>query len=145
MKRLSDNGNTVIEAGPDSAPNRIANVADGINPNDAVNVEQLNAVAPNRKIYKVTLTQSATGTPKETILTNTLSGTPVYSRNGAGDYVATLAGEFPADKTFVIIGSGRVAGKVLEAWRIDESTIAIKTASTDGYLTETAFLIEVYP
>lgn len=52
------------------------------------------------KIYMALLTQSGTDTPVSTVLMNTLGGTVVWTRANAGDYVATLAGAFPVNKTW---------------------------------------------
>lgn len=48
----------------------------------------------NPKIYKALLTQSGTNAPVATVLVNTLSGTPVWSRNGVGDYQMVLSNAF---------------------------------------------------
>jgi len=56
------------------------------------------------KSYIVTLNQSGTNAPVETILTNSLSGTPTWSYDFPGAYTLTLAGEFPDSSKVVIIG-----------------------------------------
>jgi hypothetical protein len=57
------------------------------------------------KIYSALLTQTGTNAPVATILQNTLSGTPVWSRASIGDYRVTLAGEFTLNKTAILIGN----------------------------------------
>ena len=53
------------------------------------------------KVYRALLAQSGTDNPTAIVLENTLSGTPVWTRDGVGTFVATLAGAFTADKTFI--------------------------------------------
>ena len=50
------------------------------------------------KVYRALLTQSGTSAPTVTVLENTLGGTVVWTRNGAGEYYGTLANAFPASK-----------------------------------------------
>ena len=52
------------------------------------------------KVYSALLTQSSTDAPIVVVLENTLSGTPIWSYNGVGNYTAVLPGEFPEDKTW---------------------------------------------
>jgi len=53
------------------------------------------------KVYKALLTQTGTSAPVATVLVNTLSGTPVWSRSSAGTYVLTLASEWQTNKVFM--------------------------------------------
>lgn len=53
----------------------------------------------NVKIYRALITQTSTNTPVATILENTFTGTPTWSRTGAGNYTITLTGQFTAGKT----------------------------------------------
>lgn len=50
-------------------------------------------------VYIATLTQSSTNAPVATVIRNTLGGTVVWTRNGAGSYRATLSGAFTIGKT----------------------------------------------
>ena len=52
------------------------------------------------KVYKALLTQTGTDAPVATVLVNTLSGTPAWSRVSVGYYKLTLASEFTNDKTY---------------------------------------------
>ena len=52
------------------------------------------------KVYKALLTQTGTSAPVATVLVNTLSGTPVWSRDDVGNYYMTLAGEFLSGKIY---------------------------------------------
>jgi len=53
------------------------------------------------KVYTALLTQSGTNPPVAIVLENTLGGTPVWTRDSAGNYNATLSGVFTENKTFV--------------------------------------------
>lgn len=67
-------------------------------------VESAIAAAPSvfpYKLFAFLFNQEATNDPVPTILYNTLGGTPVFTRIGAGYYNITLAGEFPANKTVI--------------------------------------------
>lgn len=52
-------------------------------------------------VYTAILSQSGEQAPEATILKNTLSGTPAWSRTGVGNYKITLAGAFTANKTYI--------------------------------------------
>lgn len=58
------------------------------------------------KVYSAIIAQSGTNPPQVvTLLENTLSGTPVWSRVGVGDYRLTLVGEFTTRKTAILTGN----------------------------------------
>lgn len=60
------------------------------------------------KEYVATVTQSGStpaDAPIPVVLKNTLGGTLVWSRNGTGDYLATLTGAFPTDNKVIILTS----------------------------------------
>jgi len=50
-------------------------------------------------VYAAYLSQSGTDAPVAAVLENTLGGTVVWTRNGAGQYTGTLEGAFTLDKT----------------------------------------------
>lgn len=50
--------------------------------------------------YIALLTQAGVAAPTPTIVSNTLSGVPIWSRVSTGVYYATLVGEFLAGKVF---------------------------------------------
>lgn len=62
------------------------------------------------KKYVALLTQSGTDAPIATILENTI-GAIVWTRGSLGDYIGTLAGAFPQNKTF-IPGFGGIGASV---------------------------------
>lgn len=70
-----------------------------------------NSGGPSYKVYTALLSQSGTDAPVATILENTLGGTPVWTRTGAGYYVCTLNGAFTPNKTFCSAITGPVWGQ----------------------------------
>lgn len=59
------------------------------------------AEATEPKVYVASLTQSGTNAPVATVLKNTLGGTVVWTRDGAGFYIGILSGAFPLNKVFL--------------------------------------------
>lgn len=57
------------------------------------------------KVYTALITQFGTNAPVATVLENTLSGTPVWTRTGVGVYPITLTGAFPNDNKLFILPS----------------------------------------
>jgi len=101
------------------------------------------------KIYKALITQSGTDAPTAIVLENTLSGDLTWSYNTVGVYVATLAGEFTADKTFIF--TGQVAtDTVVSTNRINVDSITLRTYDissaglTDVRLSNNSIEIKVY-
>lgn len=104
-------------------------------------IDEVNNLQPTYAVYTALLTQTAGNAPVATVLQNTLGGTVVWTRNGAGDYVATLTGAFTAGKTAVLkLGDGPdliVAMNALPiyfAYRIDANTVGLATADSAGLL-----------
>ncbi len=91
------------------------------------------------KVYKAKLTQSSTDAPVATIVENTLGGTPVYAFSSTGVFTATLTGAFPLAKTLIVLNSNVVA-----AVRTSDNVITL-TGASNGLLTDTTLIIEVYP
>jgi hypothetical protein len=61
--------------------------------------------------YEALISQSGTSAPTiDSLGVNTLGGNPVASRDGAGLYKLTLAGAFPANKTFAYFTAGSAGG-----------------------------------
>jgi hypothetical protein len=105
------------------------------------------------KVYKATLTQTGTDAPVATKLVNTLSGTPVWSYVGVGEYLLTLASEFPDELKVTILGTP-LGGTTLAnsstiiTWN-DSDSILLETykigAASNGICLNYTILIEVYP
>ena len=67
-------------------------------------------------VYTALLSQSGTDAPVATVLENTLGGTVVWGYASAGNYTATLANAFTANKTAVFLsGNGGVIGSNIES------------------------------
>lgn len=104
------------------------------------------------KVYKALLTQTGTNAPVATVLVNTLSGTPVWSYVGVGDYELTLASEWTANKTVIIhksIISDDVNYKLTSIYTstnvLNFKTFDGTTPSNDMLLNAETITIEVYP
>jgi hypothetical protein len=104
------------------------------------------------KIYKAYLTEMSAGDPTSVIIYNTL-GTIIFTRSGAGEYVASLTGAFTNGKTFVSFGSNSYTATTGFQITVDTSfapdIIGFKTlvagTPTDNVLEQVPITIEVYP
>lgn len=65
----------------------------------------VNDLAKGVKIYRALLTGLSDGTITAVVLENTLGGVPVWHNEAEGSYSCTLAGAFPAEKTFIMCGT----------------------------------------
>jgi hypothetical protein len=96
------------------------------------------------------LSQSAADAPEEVVGKNTLSGKIAFTRVTDGEYLGTLVGAFPVDKTFITIGSfDRSWGEDVKAFRLDDDNISIRTGNStdfidDDVLDNTPIYIKVY-
>lgn len=117
-------------------------------------LRDLNTQTGTYKKYVALLTQSGTAAPTAVILENTLGGTPIFTRGGAGDYTITLTGVFLATKTFFI--RPPAGGDTwINLGRNDNNSmfLAVYTGGlpggagvgTDGVLDNTPIEIRVYP
>lgn len=83
-------------------------------------------------VYVARIFQTGTSAPVATVLKNTLSSTPVWSRSGPGDYYLTLASEFVEDKTWIVGANENSSQTVVGYWN-DANSIGLFTdAGTDG-------------
>lgn len=96
------------------------------------------------KVYIALLTQTGTNAPVATVIKNTLSGTPVWSRTSATDMRATLAGEFIENKTVVFITNGANGAFSAGGQRLDDDTIKLSPPG-DSQISNTSIEIRVYP
>ena len=110
----------------------------------------VDTVYPYEK-YVALLTETTPGAPVATVLENTLGGTVVWSYNGVGDYTATLASAFTANKTVVIVGNvldntARMPKIVLTSTSAIQLLVYNGASSlADNALTNTPIEIRVYP
>jgi hypothetical protein len=104
-----------------------------------LNVEVNGSILIQPKIYIALLTQSGTGAPTAIIKKNTLGGTPLWSRLGAGQYSLILAGVFgitkSAVKIFAVSDSGVPGCASYEGGKYgvsDDDNITIYTHNDDN-------------
>ena len=95
-------------------------------------------------VYSALLTQSGTDAPVATVLENTLGGTVVWTRDGAGAYFATLTGVFTNNKTVAFISDGESNRNAI-AVRFDDDSVYVETSGGDEELVNTSLEIRVYP
>jgi len=104
-----------------------------------------------KKFLKGLLEQSGTSAPVLTILESTLSGTPTMGYTSAGLYTLTLTGEFTLAKTFILLGGTAASATAqLNCFRASANALTITSqtvgaVATNGLLSTTSILIEVYP
>ena len=102
--------------------------------------EQAASVAATRPlVYKALLTQTSTNAPVATVVENTLEDDLVWAYSAEGVYTGTLTGAFTNNHTLLILNSNTVA-----AVRTSADVITL-TGASNGLLTGTTFIIEVYP
>lgn len=102
------------------------------------------------KSYIATLTQSGTNAPTANLLENSIGGTPVWSRDSAGNYRLTLTGLFTANKVVILMSQENDVKN--NAIRLSDNVVQITSSDTtggsevpsDGLLSNTTIEIRVY-
>jgi hypothetical protein len=105
------------------------------------------------KVYAVVLNQTGVNAPIATILENTLSGIPVWTRSNLGEYMCTLLGAFPPGKTIIPNGGlitndpsyvlyAKVSNDVVAISVLDGS---LSPQELGNYASNFSFEIKVYP
>lgn len=107
------------------------------------------------KVYSALLTQTGTNDPTATVLGNSLSAAIAWTRTGAGTYIGTLIGAFPASKVLILVSgdvnTGLGLGVLYYASRTSSNVITLLTYSIvdatqeDDLLADTNILILVFP
>ncbi len=108
------------------------------------------------KVYAGYISQSGTDAPTVVELVNELGGTPVFSYDAPGSYIATLAGAFPPTKTSQFLGLigpcsepvGSGAVLIMHPQSGDTMIIVsgiIADSTTDDLLSSAYFEIKIYP
>ena len=103
--------------------------------------------AASYSVYTALLSQSGTNDPVATVLQNTLGGTVMWGYSSVGNYTATLANAFPANKTVVFLSwNGGIMGSNIDS----ESQITIYSYNDGGdpeneYIQTAPIEIRVYP
>lgn len=142
---LPDATTDEMEAGTETDP-RAMSPADV-----AAAIAALGGGNPGYLEYVALLTQTGTNAPVATVLANTLGGTPVFARSGAGIYTMTLTGAWVDAKTALIPGSCKNADSNMQLKRTSADVISIYTMdipsgfSSDALLVQSAIVIRVYP
>ncbi len=102
------------------------------------------------KIYVALISQSGTSAPVATVIKNTFSGTPVWSRASVGSYILTLTGEFTLNKSVMFNSSGVGAARVIgqnfpDVDRANFLVVNSSGALQDNILINSMIKIEVWP
>ncbi len=112
----------------------------------------MNDLASKPKMYVAIMTQAGAAAPVATVILNTLSAPPVWSRSGAGDYFLTLASEFTAGKTTVVLGGERpqegfvvVFPSYPNAIEVFSSGTATPGVGADDLISTMSIIVAVYP
>jgi len=113
----------------------------------------LSASGASYLVYTALLTQTGTDAPVATVLENTLGGTVVWARVGAGVYTATLASAFPANKVFMpnlVVAASDVDMIMGLLSRTNDNQLVLSaqafgSGGVDSVLNTTAVEIRVYP
>lgn len=129
---------------------QVLNVPAGaIDPNGEIDLGQ------GIKVYRALLTQSGTDAPTATVLENTLGGTLVWTRDGAGTYLGTLAGAFATGTVtpinlaakWALDAINAVSGVTISSnvYRLQTYLAADLTTADDGVMTDTLIEFSIYP
>lgn len=89
---------------------------------------------PNPKVYRALISQTGSNMPDVIVLENSLGGNPVITTVGTGQYVVTLTGAFPANKTFCLWQGDYFNGNTF--WpligRVDDNSIEFYSYEPDN-------------
>lgn len=107
----------------------------------------INADAVPYKSYAAIVSQSGTGDPTATQLSNNTTYTYTWTRGGNGEYSITASGNaFTENKTIVFLNGGSAENNHDIAWnRISDTEIQVLTHNSDGKLTNASFEVRIYP
>ena len=129
-------------------------VADATASGHAVNKGQLDAAVVSSRpydVYTVEISQIGTSAPTVNFTLENTIGSIVWTRNGVGDYTATLTGAFVVGKTWAVITNGyqsNTSYQKIEIEKQDANTLNIYTyngnTNTDGILLNANLEIRVY-
>lgn len=90
--------------------------------------------SPGYLKYVALLTQSGTDAPVATVFENTLGGPVVWTRNAPGEFLGTLTGAFPIDRTllFSAYSLPTIVGDEICGFFYRASIDAVKVSIYDG-------------
>lgn len=102
------------------------------------------------KRYRALINQSGSSAPVATVLENTLGGTVVWARSGAGDYNGTLTGAFPGSKVLIFCqlrdtSLGNYSVGLSQSTNSVGITTAASGSPSDGILDDANLEILVFP
>ena len=103
--------------------------------NDAIKIDEaISNSTPTYKEYVALLTQSGGNAPTAVVLSNTLGGVPVWTKNNIGVYYLILIGAFPVDKTFYtkMIHGSSVDSLICEMYTVSDDTMGISCSQNTG-------------
>lgn len=110
---------------------------------EVINYNQfISAVTPGVKRYKALISQTGTSAPTAIVLENSL-GTVTFGYSSAATYTVNSSGLFTANKTALYMTS-KSASNGIGLNQLNANTLNLLTQS-DGFLSNTTLLIEVYP
>ncbi|HEX8721690.1 MAG TPA: hypothetical protein VF736_13730 [Pyrinomonadaceae bacterium] len=109
------------------------------------------------KLYAALLTQDSNNAPVASVVSNSIGGEVIWTREAQGNYFGTLAGGFPAGKTLCFIGTSeepmfyngirRGGGDVvqIQTWILNtDDPGAIQWVEVDNRLQETQVFILIF-
>lgn len=133
---LQDSDITVTDAGNALGLQYADDYSTTIKTNDRSipDVGTVKQIARPYKVYTALLTQSGTDDPVATVLENTLSGTPVWTRVDTGQYYCTLVNEFTSGKTVM-----HVTPQIYSESSTDIYTLQPTPQTSDIFLLETTY------
>ena len=95
-------------------------------------------------MYRALVSQTGTAAPVVTVLQNTLSQTPVWSRDDVGVYLCETDGLWVAGKTFLFCGVQIYGTSLTTFVRVDANTLSMEV-DDDNVLVAIPVEITVYP
>lgn len=109
-----------------------------------------NSSAASFTSYVALIDQTATGNPTATVMENTTGGTIAWTRDGVGDYTATLSGAtFDLDKTLCLVTKGVESPGIIRCFRNSDTVLKLQNYDTSGsatdILTRASLEIRIYP
>jgi len=123
-----------------------------LNTNAVTTVKILDANVTTAKLeykeYVALISQASTANPSATVVKNTLSGTPTWTRSAAGSYLCTLTGQFTVNKTVVILQATNQGLTMAVPLSVDVVWVQTQNSSwtaADGILSGCSCIIRVYP
>lgn len=131
---------TIVVDTDDTVAEAVTNVVDYL-------CTRLEGIQPTGvKVYRAFISQTGVNDPVATVMQSDLSGPLVWTRNAAGDYYATLAGEFVGDTSKVfLMAMNQNATKQVFAYVNDANSIGFATSDGTDDNVQANVEIIIYP